>query len=172
MRCELNKASMKDLRICADIIEEGKRIQQARGIKQWDSAYPDEAVVLADIDSGKGWLLSADGSDAGYFCLDFDGEPAYERINGAWAVDGQYATVHRLAVRREFAGAGLGGLMLEEAGKICLAKNVGSLRADTSPANAPMRKLLEKSGFLERGTVMVQGSPKIAYEKILGGVEK
>lgn len=44
---------------------------------------------------------------AGYLCIDFEGEPAYDTIDGAWKTKEPYAVVRRMAFDRAFRGRGL-----------------------------------------------------------------
>ena len=102
-----------------------------------------------------------------YMCIDFAGEPAYNRIQGKWHTGEPYAVVHRMAFGREFRGIGLTGRGFPLIERLCLEKQVTSIRVDTDFPNHRMQHILEKYGFQKCGTIYFQGGEKIAYDKIL-----
>ena len=70
-----------------------------------------------------------------------------------------YGVVHRIA--SDHSEKGIGTFCL----KWAIERAGGHLRIDTHPANYVMRALLIKSGFSERGNVLIGGTkPRIAYE--------
>lgn len=154
---------------CYAIIEEGRAFQKTQGFVQWTDAYPQLEHVENDIRSGTAWALKNDEGDiAGYICIDFAGEPAYDTIHGgAWRLDEPSGVLHRMALSGRFRGCGLGGVILAECGRVCLERGVRYMRADTSPENTRMQHVFEKSGFERCGFVTLRGQDKIAYDKIL-----
>ena len=163
----LEKAVSADLDESYAIIDEGRRFQKEQGFVQWTEGYPNRETLENDIRLGKGYVLKFDGKLAAYLCLDFDGEPAYNAIDGAWRTAEPYGVVHRLAIGGAFRGQGLADEVFGHVGSLCLACGVYSLRADTDFPNLRMQHVLEKNGFVRCGTVMFQGSGKLAYDKIL-----
>ncbi|NLG48490.1 MAG: GNAT family N-acetyltransferase [Chloroflexi bacterium] len=55
--------------------------------------------------------------------------------------------VHKLCVRRKFAGQGYAELLLEHAKALCLSKGLRSLRLDCDAHRAALCRLYEKCGF-------------------------
>ncbi|MCI8514395.1 MAG: hypothetical protein HFI93_07150 [Lachnospiraceae bacterium] len=51
--------------------------------------------------------------------------------------------------------------------ELCLSKGIEGIRIDTDFPNKRMQHILIKNGFSPCGTVVFQGSPKPAYDKIL-----
>jgi hypothetical protein len=43
---------------------------------------PEPEPLRQEIQEGKGFVLKLDGAIAGHMCVDFDGEPAYDVIEG------------------------------------------------------------------------------------------
>ena len=167
MTYTLEEAQPQELQECWEIICEGRRFQQEQGFVQWTEQYPDLETIRADIQSKKGFVLKAQGRIAGYMCVDFDGEPAYDTIEGRWETEEPYAVVHRMAFARAFRGMGLADTAFSLVGRLCLSRGVRSIRADTDFPNARMQHVLEKNGFVQRGVVVFQGSGKLAYDKSL-----
>ena len=151
------------------IIDEAKAFLKQQGIDQWQTGYPDLACICGDIHSGKGYFVTDGEQVAGYLCLDFDGEPAYDGLRGEW-LSGEkaaYAVVHRLAFAASARGKGLASEVFRLVERKCAEKGVSSIRCDTDDANGTMKNLLAKNGFTYCGTIWFDNSVKIAYEKIL-----
>ena len=163
----LESAQPKDDAACYEIIQAAKEFQREQGFIQWTGDYPNESTIRNDVQTNKGYVLTANDEIAGYLCIDFFGEPAYEKIEGNWNTELPYAVVHRMAFSRKFRGKGLSSIALALVEKLCLSKNVNSIRVDTDFQNKRMRHILEKGGFTRCGVIIFQGSEKLAYDKKL-----
>lgn len=129
--------------------------------------YPNLETLRSGITCGKGYVVKVDGAVAGYLCIDFDGKPAYDTIDGAWRAGEPYAVVHRMAVDRTSRGQGLADTTFFRIRELCRDRVVRNIRVDTGFPNLRMQHVLEKNGFVRRGVVVFQGSGKIAYDKTL-----
>ena len=167
MRIALEPARRETLEEYAAILQAGRAFQQAQGFIQWTEDYPNRNTVLEDLQAGKGYALLVDGRIAGYMCVDFDGEPAYTEIDGAWGTEEPYAVVHRMAFGTDFQGKGLADTAFRQIEALCLSRGVQSIRMDTDFPNLRMQHILEKNGFLKRGVIVFQGGGKLAYDKTL-----
>ena len=163
----LDLAVMEELADCYKAVDSGRAFQREQGFVQWTEEYPSLETLRSDIMCGKGYAVKADGAVAGYLCIDFDGEPAYDTIGGAWRTKGPYAVVHRMAFDRAFRGMGLAHATFSRIEALCGARGVRNIRVDTDFPNLRMQHVLEKNGFVRCGVVVFQGSGKIAYDKIL-----
>lgn len=163
----LELAKMEHAEEYYGIIEMGRKFQQEQGFTQWTEDYPTLDTVREDIQNGKGYALLVDGKIAGYMCVDFDGEPAYADIEGAWRVEGPYAVVHRMAFSSAFRGMGLADEAFRLVEELCAQKKVSIIRVDTDFPNKRMQHILTKNGFVNCGTIVFQGGAKLAYDKIL-----
>lgn len=164
---ELVLAQEREIEECYRIIEMGKNFQKEQGFSQWTEDYPNLATLRQDVQEAKGYAVKVNGRIAGYMCVDFDGEPAYNKIEGAWNTAEPYAVVHRMAFSKDFRGLGLSGITFNLIEELCLAKGVRSIRVDTDFSNLRMQHVLEKLGFVKCGVVVFQGSGKLAYDKRL-----
>ena len=160
-------AVMEELADCYKAVDSGRAFQREQGFVQWTEEYPSLETLRSDIMCGKGYAVKVDGAVAGYLCIDFDGEPAYDTIDGAWRTKGPYAVVHRMAFDRAFRGMGLADATFSRIEALCGARGVRNIRVDTDFPNLRMQHVLEKNGFVRCGVVVFQGSGKIAYDKIL-----
>ena len=131
----LEQARMQELDTCVRIIDEGRQFQQDQGFIQWTADYPNAGIIREDLRTGKGYVIRVDGVIAGYLCIDFSGEPAYDHIEGAWRWDRPYAVVHRMAFSRAFQGTGLADAAFTLIQSFCLEQGVDYLRVDTDFPN-------------------------------------
>ena len=51
--------------------------------------------------------------------------------------------------------------------KLCIQRNVFSIRIDTDFPNKRMQHILQKNGYENCGVIVFQGSGKLAYDKSL-----
>ncbi len=140
------------------------------GIPQWLDGSPNMDTFLDDVKNGSSYVIECDGEIAATakFILY---EPVYDDIfDGEWKSNG-YIAVHRVAVAEKYRRMGLAGKMLGEAERYARSLGREAVRIDTHEKNVKMRSMLEKNGFLRRGTVYIaDGSPRVAYEKLLASL--
>lgn len=164
---ELQIVREADLDLAMEIIHAAKRHLKEQGIDQWQNGYPDEACIRRDIAGQKGYFLSDEAQMLGYLCIDFDGEPAYDELNGAWLSDEPYVVMHRLALSDRARGRGASGAAFRLVEQRARERGIASFRVDTDADNQKMRHILEKNGFSYCGTIRFDNSEKIAFEKLL-----
>lgn len=163
----LEPARTEELAICMEILRAGREFQREQGFIQWTDDYPSMDTIREDIEKKRGFLLKADKNPAAYVSVDFEGEPAYADIKGAWKSDMPYAAAHRLAFAGQFRGRGLTKVIFHEIEKLCLEKGVCVIRMDTGFDNKRMQHVMEKNGFIKCGVISYEGDERVAYEKIL-----
>ena len=78
----MENALVEDVQQCYDIIDIGRKFQQEQGFTQWTEDYPNFNTIHDDILNKTGYVVKVDGMIAGYMCIDFGGEPAYDNIEG------------------------------------------------------------------------------------------
>lgn len=164
---QFRKAEKQDTERIWQIILQAKEQMRLRGSLQWQNGYPSVENIADDIEKGYGYVLCDDDNVVAYAAAVFDGEPAYETIDGKWLTDSPYVVVHRLAVAAEMKQRGIGALFMQETEALARSLNVQSFRVDTNFDNLYMQKILAKSGFTYCGEVMYAGNARMAYEKVL-----
>ena len=167
MKLTVKTADITHLPNALEIIEDAKAFLKEQGIDQWQNGYPNTESIKNDIELKKGYFLLSDNEIACYFCLDFDGEPAYNNLKGNWKSDKSYAVIHRLAIKNKFRNQGLAGHVFKYAENLCKEKNIFSIRVDTDADNKIMLHTINKYGFEFCGTIWFDNSIKQAFEKIL-----
>lgn len=181
----LREAASDELNEAMAIINAAKRHLKAQGIDQWQTGYPDEACIRRDIAAQKGFFIvdrgegNAEGEDGegaegkavreeilGYLCIDFDGEPAYEGLKGAWHTQGAYVVIHRMAFSEFARGRGLSARVFPLVEDMSRRRGVHACRVDTDADNGKMLHILRKNGFAHCGTIWFDNSEKVAFDKV------
>ena len=156
-------------------IRQAKNYMRKHRVDQWQSGYPDESMVIADIERGEGHVMTYCDRFAGYFMLTTEPQAEYDLLtDGKWRADGLYCTLHRTCVAAEYRGSGMSDRLLAAAETLARQAGAKALRADTHRHNEPMKALLRRSGFTYRGNIRIEPEAerghdpaRQAFEKIL-----
>lgn len=143
------RAQPGDLGAVLLILDEAAAWLQSRGINQWPHPFP-RAEVERRFATGVVYLASVDTQPAGTFAL----FPTDIAVWGAQPPDALY--LHGLAIRRAYAGSGLGRALLRHAEQIAAAQGKRFVRLDCWAGNAALRRFYNAAGFAERGVVEPQ----------------
>lgn len=162
------KAEERDVERIWQIIGQAKAQMQRLGSRQWDESYPAIGDIRQDIREGNGYVICREGRVVAYGVISFDGEPAYEEIEGEWPDDLPYVIVHRLAVADEAKRQGVAKQFMLQAEEVSRKRGVYRFRVDTKYDNAYMLRLIEALGFDYCGEVYYRNhSARRAFEKRL-----
>ena len=152
------------------IIRQAQAQMRAAGSLQWQNGYPGPEHIAADLLRGYGRVLcrpaaSGDAEAVAYGAVSFDGEPAYDAIDGQWLTDEPYVLVHRIAVADGERGRGVAAEFLHRVETLAQERGVKAFRIDTNFDNQTMLRLLERTGFTYCGKVVYRSGERLAYEK-------
>ena len=145
------------------ITEQARANMAAMGIDQWQCGYPDRSTWEADVAAGAAYVALDEGRVVAVFRYADEPEAAYETLEGEWLTD----------VDPTCRGRGIIGELFAFACEKAAAEGMASVRIDTHADNAPMRRAVEKFGFIPCGDITLRegpeaGAPRIAFEKVLG----
>lgn len=149
------------------IINQAKAQMYREGKHQWSESYPAVADIERDIASGYGYVLDNGDGVVAYGAVVFDGEPAYDRLDGRWLADVPYVVVHRLAVADEVKRRGVAVGFMSSVEALARDRGVTSFRVDTNYDNFYMLRIFDKLGFIYCGEVRYDSGLRRAYEKLL-----
>lgn len=126
---------------------------------QWDNGYPDKLTVKDDIESDRLYVIEEDGNLLCVFSVFSDGETDYDNIEGAWLNSLPYIALHRVA-----SAGKRGGMVAECVSFVMREFNCNDIRIDTHENNIPMKRSLERIGFIRCGKVNItRAGERIAY---------
>lgn len=127
-------------------------------------SYPlSDSGLAPEPDSTK----KTDPSVLAYAAVVFDGEPAYDVIEGAWIGEPPYVVVHRLVVADEVKGQGVATAFMRSVEEMARARGFSSFRIDTACDNRYMQRMLRTLGFTCCGRIQYRSGERLAYEKKL-----
>jgi ribosomal protein S18 acetylase RimI-like enzyme len=155
---EVRRAEPDDLDEVVSILSEAARWLLERGIRQWPDPFPrDRAAAL--LERGSFYLASVDGEPVATFALLWEDRAFW----GEQPPDAGY--VHAIAVRRAYAGRGLGERLLEWAGAQAAASGREYLRLDCMSNNDVLRGYYERLGFEPRGEAVFDDFTATLFER-------
>ena len=163
---KLRLATNIDLPRMWEIILQAKAQMYRESKQQWDETYPLPEHLQADIDKGYAHVLEEDGKVIAYGAIVFDGEQAYNHIEGEWLSIQPYVVLHRLAVADEAKRKGVAVRFMQEIMNMALSKGVHSFKVDTNFDNFYMHKVLAKCGFVYCGIIHYPKGDRWGYEWI------
>lgn len=182
MPTEIRKTAPCDLPAVMSLFDRARSTMAALGIDQWQNGYPFRADIERDIAAGESYVVEKDGAIVATFMLMERPEPSYATIEGAWrnAPECPYAAVHRITVspehrlsrQSEATEKPLSALIMDFAKEKAKADGfTGGIRIDTHEGNIPMRRMLEKQGFVYCGVIRLHcpgqaedGHARVAYQ--------
>lgn len=164
---EFRMAGLKDFPAVSRIMRDAVSRMLCAGRSQWDESYPADTHIYDDIVSGCGYVLESDAAIAAYGAVVFDGEPAYDFIDGEWLSDSSYVAVHRMAVAERVLGRGFGAMFMHAVENFAADRGIGAFRIDTNYDNAEMLRLLDRCGFEQCGIIHYPKGERIAFEKLI-----
>lgn len=144
MELEVRPAGSEDVDIVVEILSEAARWVIEKGFPQWPDPFP-PGVVEEALARGELFVALAAGEIVGTLTLQWE-DPRF------WGRQPPVACyVHRLAVRRDRAGRGIGERLLEWADRETASRGRAYLRLDCVAANRGMSAYYEALGFRQRG---------------------
>ncbi len=137
-------AGAEDVELVGALIDDATEWVGRLGFVQWPLPFPRDDVAAA-IGRGEVYLAEVDGEAAATVTVLAD-DPVYW---GERPPDALY--IHKLAVRRDRAGRGLGAALVEWVGRRAAALGRGYLRLDCLCGDPAIRRYYEDLGFEHRG---------------------
>lgn len=156
---KIRLATSEDIPSMREIFDYGREVQLKTGnLQQWAPGYPEESLMLADIDKKAAHVcVNDEGKTIAVLSVFTEPDPTYAKIEGAWINDEPYATIHRIATNGEEKGIG----------QYCIQwvqDQFDNVRIDTHNDNEPMKYVLNKLGFEYCGIIYLEdGDARNAY---------
>ena len=144
------------------MLEGAARWMLRRGIDGWSPSSFSRRRIADLIEGGEVYLAVLDGQPVGTFALQWSDRETWGDVPD----DAGY--VHGLAIRRDFAGMGLGREMLRLAEHMVFRAKREYLRLDCVAENEALNAYYLRAGFGYRGRAVVRGLAVSLYEKRAG----
>ncbi len=164
LNISIRQAGPLDVENVASVLREAARWLEQSGMLMWrdDELLP--ARIAADVADGLFFLAECEGKTAGV--VKFQLEDLF-----FWPdmPPGQSAYVHRLAVKREFAGGGVSTALLRWAAERARSLGKKYLRLDCEASRPKLRAVYERFGFRHHSDRQVGPYFVSRYEYVLSG---
>ena len=174
---EIKKVSLADLPQVMGVINDAKAWLRPLTTHQWQYGYPNENTMRKDIEIGALFGVYEGKTLLAIVALIKGWNPDYETLyDGKWDVPhtAEDLVMHRIAVKDEARGKGLGHLLFEFAEEVAKKLGCPSIKIDTHLKNLPMRKLCEDHGYTHSGTIILRrgepNSERMLFEKRTQGL--
>jgi len=139
----VRKASAADAPMIADtLIEAAKWVEQLDGTVMWIEGELEEERVRAEVEDGMFVVAEIEGQIAGALRFQLEDQLFWPDLDGR-----DSAFVHRLAVRRVFAGQGISTSLLDWTVDRARALGKRYLRLDCDADRSRLRAFYERFGF-------------------------
>jgi len=139
----IRPASVGDAKlIAATLIEAAKWVEQLDGTLMWVEGELEEPRISAEVAAGMFVVAEIEGQVVGALRFQLEDRLFWPDLEGS-----DSAFVHRLAVRREFAGRGVSTALLEWAMDRAHALGKRFLRLDCDAERGRLRDFYERFGF-------------------------
>lgn len=139
----IRPARLDELGVIEHLLREASAWLASRGIEQWQSPPHTDRIAQA-LRRGEVFLATIDDRPMATLQVDGHADPEF------WTADdkpGDALYVHRLAVSRKYAGAGIGGTLLNWASERATAAGKPWLRLDAWKNNRGLHRYYESQGF-------------------------
>jgi GNAT superfamily N-acetyltransferase len=167
MQINFRKANISDIPEIWSILKQAIARRKADGSNQWQDGYPNEEIIQSDIKKEASFVLTENENIIGYCSILINDEPEYGSIQGEWLTNGNFVVYHRVAIAESHLGKGLAKKMLKYIEQFAFENKIYSIKADTNFDNGAMLSLFEKLGYNFCGEVIIRGSARKAFEKVL-----
>lgn len=154
-------AAIEETPVAGALLREVAQWLVARGEALWDEDELDEASIRDRAMLGELVLGFEGGGAAACLFLQNEDRPFWPE-----AKSGEALYIHRLAVRRAFAGAGWPRRLIDWSAEQARARNRAHLRLDTE-LRPKLLALYESLGFarIDRDPIVVGGHPIVRFER-------
>lgn len=159
----IRRAGPEDVETIASILAEAEEWLQARGVPMWAADELAVEPLRRDVAAGMHYLAEYSGEPAGTIRFQLEDAEYWPDLPA-----GEAAFVHRLAVRRRFAGSGVGAALLEWAARRARELDRAALRLDCDWDRPRLRAFYERNGFRHHSDRQVGRFFVARYERSLG----
>jgi GNAT superfamily N-acetyltransferase len=143
MRLSIRQATREDIECVAEILGEAARWLERSGMVMWRDDELVPSRITGDVEAGSFYIAECDGESAGVVKFQLEDTLFWPDVP-----EGQSAFVHRLAVRRRFAGGEVSSALLSWAVERARFLRRHYLRLDCEASRPKLRAVYERSGFV------------------------
>jgi GNAT superfamily N-acetyltransferase len=145
MKVSVRQATEADVETVSGILQEAASWLERRGIPLWRADELAASRIVQEVSAGLFQIAESDGQPAGTMKFQLEDPLFWSDVQR-----GESAFVHRLAVRRCFAGGAVSNALLQWAVQRTHSLGRKFLRLDCDAARPKLRAIYERFGFRYR----------------------
>ncbi|MBI2435812.1 MAG: GNAT family N-acetyltransferase [Candidatus Hydrogenedentes bacterium] len=158
----VRQAAAGDVAVVSDMLKEATRWLETRGMPLWSVDGFAIAALAPQVAQGIFWLAEVEGTPAG--CVSFQLE---DPLHWPEVPAGDSAFLHKLAVRRAFAGTGVATALLDWAKRHARELGLRYVRLDTAVGREKLCALYTAQGFSKHSEKNVGAFDIVRFELTL-----
>jgi GNAT superfamily N-acetyltransferase len=162
----IRQATRQDTEKIADVLREAARWLQRSDKAMWRDDELVPSRFAADVNAGLFFIAECDGEVAGVVKFQLEDTEFWPDVPQSAS-----AFVHRLAVRRQFAGSGVASALLSWAVERARSLRRDYLRLDCEASRPKLRAVYERFGFVHHSDRQVGPYFVSRYEYRVKGLE-
>lgn len=152
---KIRKFEEKDIPVVLQMIEDARENMKKMNLDQWQDGSPNESTLRKYLKNGNGYISEEQNAFGAVVKQDVD----YKLL-----LSGDYVVFHTFVVDQKLRGTGLSNDFFEEILKIAKSEGHKIFALDTHRDNKYMLRFIRNHGFIELGSVMINGTkPRIAF---------
>jgi ribosomal protein S18 acetylase RimI-like enzyme len=138
------------------------------GIDQWDETYPNDEIIIEDLNVGTYYVAEMNETIIGGINIDKNQDDTYLSLDWKDKSD-SFLVVHRLGVKEEFWNKKIGKDLMLFTEKLVIERGLKSIRLDTYSGNPKAMEFYRRLGYTEIGTIDLKPDKDKYYcfEKII-----
>jgi GNAT superfamily N-acetyltransferase len=164
MDWRIRQAGVEDLDAVSSVLHEAAKWLEQRGMALWLDSELAPDRIRAEVEAGLFQVADADGIIGGVIMFMLEDSEYWPD-----AVPGEAAYLHRLAVRRRFAGGQVSSLLLNWSLEKTRLLGRKYLRMDTETQRFKLREMYERYGFQYHSERNMGRFSVIRYQYLIGG---
>ncbi|HXB01499.1 MAG TPA: GNAT family N-acetyltransferase [Opitutaceae bacterium] len=151
MSLPVRQAMPQDTKVVSDILREATRWLEQAGMPMWQDGELSSSRITTDVDAGLFFVAESDGEVAGTMKFQLQDLLFWPDVPQE-----QSAFIHRLAVKRRFAGGHVSSALLQWA--VLRTRSLGRsfLRLDCEASRPRLRAVYERFGFRHHSNKQVE----------------
>ena len=164
---EITQATPRDIPAVWRLVCACRDNLRYRGIHQWDELYPNERIVIDDVNSRSVYVMQQSNVCVAAVTLNEQQDPAWQHIQ--WAGGEPALVIHRLCVLPEHQGAGNAARLMDFAEARAAQFGYAGIRLDAYSGNPAAVGLYERRGYRKAGQVNYSrcSLPAVCFEKLI-----
>lgn len=159
----IRQAQIQDINEIMNLIKAAIIDMQLQGIDQWDQSYPNQEIIVDDINESTLYVFTEKDNIKAIIVLNEFQNEEYNRIQ--WQYKEAPLVVHRLCVHPQFQGNGIAKKLLTFAENYARENGYESIRLDTFTLNKGAVHLYEANHYEKRGIVHFPKGKFYCFEK-------